>query len=171
MGSGVRKLRRTERALINETVLSNLTLSSWAAQVWEKELRGVSLHVQESTLAWCMKQHVEWRTFWNNLNNQSTVNPARAANILVHIYNDGAVKLQLESNNPPEIKNLFQMMRANGFSDMDALHTISFVFQEQTWSAKAAGAGFDCRQYVERAKRYVENVIAHPGLMRGRSAP
>src|SRR6266481_3538732 len=152
---------------MDEKRLNNLTLSSRAASVWEKELRGVPLQLQELALAWCMRQHPDWRNFWNNLNNYETVNTPRVTNILVHIYNDAAVKLQLDSNNPPEIYQYFQAMRGKGFSDMDAIHAIAFVLQEQSWNAKTSGGDFDQKQYIERTKRYVENVIEHPDLMRG----
>ena len=156
---------------MDEQKLNNLTLSSWAASVWEKELRGVPMQLQEAALGWCMRQHGDWRNFWNSLNNVDAVNTPRATNILVHIYNDAAVKMQLDSNNPPEIKESYHTMRGKGFADMDALHAIAFVLQEQSWNAKTAGTEFDLKQYVERAKRYVENVIEHPDLMRGLRLP
>jgi len=152
---------------MDDSILKDLTLVSWAARVWEKELRGVPLPIQESTLAWCMKQHADWRTFWNNLNNHAILSTPRATNILVHIYNDGIVKLQLETNNPPEISELFERMRAKGFSEMDALHVLSFVLQERTGNATAAGTGFERQQYIERATRYVEKFIAKPELIGG----
>ena len=155
---------------MNEKTLSNLTLSSWAATVWEKELRGVPLQPQEAALAWCMRQHADWRNFWNGLNGPDVDTP-RGKNILVHIYNDAAVKLQLDSNSPPEINQAFQQMRGKGFSDMDGLHAIAFVLQEQNWNSKSNGEAFDLKQYVERAKRYVETVIEHPDLMRGLRLP
>src|SRR5262245_34199135 len=156
---------------MDEKKLNNLSLSTWAASVWEKELRRVPLQSQEFALAWCMRQHTDWRNFWNNLNNPDTVNTPRATNMLVHIYNDASVKLQLESNNPPEIKQSFHALRGKGFSDMDALHAIAFVLQEQMRNAKNDGVAFDQNQYIERAKRYVENVIEHPDLMRGLRLP
>ena len=152
---------------MDERTLNDLTLSRWAAGVWEKELRGVKLQLQEAALAWCMRQHADWRNFWNHLNNAEMVNTPRGTNILVHIYNDAAVKMQLDSNNPPEIRELYQIMRGKGFCDMDALHAIAFVLQEQNWNAKTAGVEFNQKQYVERAKRYMDNVIEHPELIRG----
>jgi hypothetical protein len=125
----------------------------------KKELRGVPLQMQESALAWCMRQHSDWRNFWNNLNDTSVVETQRARNILVHIYNDAAVKLQLESNNPPEICQFFDAMRGKGFLEMDALHAIAYVLQEQNWNAKTAGVDFDQTRYIERTKRYVESVM------------
>src|SRR5207248_1985632 len=121
--------------LMDDKSLNNLTLSTWAATVWGKELRGVPLQIQEASLAWCMRQHAEYRNFWNSLGTTAADTP-RAGNILLHIYSDGAVKLQLESNNPPEITQLFQAMRAKGFSDMDALHAIAHVLKEENWNAK-----------------------------------
>ena len=152
---------------MDDKTLSNLTLSGWAATVWEKELRGVPLQMQESALAWCMRQHADWRNFWNNLNNHATVETQRATNILVHIYNDAAVKQQIDSNNPPEIVEFYQEMRKKGFSEMDALHAIAYVMQELNWNAKSNGGTFDQKQYVERAKRYCDNVMEHPDLLRG----
>jgi hypothetical protein len=75
--------------------------------------------------------------------------------------------MQLESNSPPEIKEFYQAMQGKGFCDMDALHAIAFVLQEQNWNAKTAGVEFNQKQYVERASRYVDNVIEHPELIRG----
>ena len=117
-----------------------------------------------------MRQHGDWRQLWNNLNGPDSDTP-RAKNILVHIYNDATVKTQLLSNSPAEINQLFQQMRGKGFSDLDALHAIAFVLQEQNWNSKTTGEPFDVKQYVERAKRYVETVIEHPELMRGLRTP
>jgi hypothetical protein len=98
-------------AALDERTLSNLTLSSWAATVWEKELRGLPLQKQEASLAWCMRQHEEWRNFWNSLNHPRSADAPRSTSMLVHIYNDAAVKLQLDTKNPPEILELFQTMQ------------------------------------------------------------
>ena len=117
-----------------------------------------------------MKQHNEWRPFWNSLGSSEADNQ-RGTNILVHIYNDASVKLQLESKNPPEIFELFQVLRGKGFPDINALHALAYVMQEQSWNAKNAGASFDTGQYVERAKQYVENVIAHPEILRSQRLP
>jgi hypothetical protein len=155
---------------MDEKTLNNLTLSSWAATVWSKELRGVPLQPQEASLAWCMKQHNDWRPFWNSLGTSAAETP-RATNVLVHIYNDASVKLQLDSNNPPEIIQLFQVMRGKGFPDLDALHALAYVMQEQSWNAKTVGGTFDPKQYVERAKQYVENVIVHPEIIRNLRLP
>jgi Domain of unknown function (DUF1841) len=154
---------------MDEKMLNNLTLSSWAATVWSKELRGVPLQPQEASLAWCMRLHNDWRTFWNDLGNYEQT--PRGTNILVHIYNDASVKLQIDSKNPPEIFDLFQMMRGKGFLDIEALHALAYVMQEQTWNAKNAGATFEVGQYVVRAKQYVENVIAHPEMVRSLRLP
>jgi hypothetical protein len=149
---------------MDEKILNNLTLSSWAATVWSKELRGVPLQPQEASLAWCMRLHNDWRSFWNGLGNYEQT--PRGTNILVHIYNDASVKLQVDSKNPPEIFDLFQSMRGKGFLDIEAVHALAYVMQEQSWNAKNAGAAFDAAQYVVRAKQYVENVIAHPEMVR-----
>jgi len=149
---------------MNEKSLQNLTLATWAASVWEREVRGVPLQGQEAALAHCMKQHPEWRNFWNSLGTNIEETP-RATNILVHIYNDAAVKLQLDRNDPPEIQSLYQSMRGKGFSDKDALHALAFVMQELTWNAKTTGEAFDTKQYIERAKRYVETALQHPEIV------
>jgi hypothetical protein len=154
---------------MDDKTLNNLTLSSWAATVWSKELRGVPLQPQEASLAWCMRLHNDWRPFWNSLGNPEQT--PRATNILVHIYNDASVKLQIDSKNPLEIFDLFQSLRGKGFPDVDALHALGYVMQEQTWNAKNAGAAFDTAQYVVRAKQYVENVIAHPEIVRSLRLP
>jgi hypothetical protein len=44
-------------------------------------------------------------------------------------------------------------------------------FCRNTWNAKTSGVPFDQKQYIERARRYMENVIEHPDLMRGLRTP
>ena len=48
---------------------------------------------------------------------------------------------------------------------MDALHALAFVMQELTWNARTTGEAFDTKQYVERAKRYVETALQHPEIV------
>ncbi len=143
---------------MNEGAIRDLTLTSWAATVWEKEVRGVPLQFQEASLAYCMRQHGEWRQTWNMLGTHATDNN-KTVNILVHIYNDAAVKLQLDRNDPPEINGLYQTLRGRGVSEMDALHAIAYVLQEQTWHAKTSSAPFDTKAYVERAKTAVQALL------------
>src|SRR2546425_12879691 len=149
---------------MNESAIRELTLPSWAASCWEKELRGVPLQAQEAALAYSMRQHSEWRQYWNQLATYSNEN-TKVVSMLVHIYNDAAVKLQLDRNDPPEIQSLYQSMRGKGFSHMDALHALAFVMQELTWNARTTGEAFDTKQYVERAKRYVETALQHPEIV------
>lgn len=150
---------------MNDGVIRELTLSSWAAGVWQKELRGVPLVFHEASLAYCMRQHSEWRQHWNHLDSIGG-EEAKITNILVHIYNDAAVKLQIDRNDPPEISKLHQLLRGRGITEMDALHVIAFVLQEQTWHSKNAGASLDMKAYVERVKSSVQAVFENPKLIR-----
>ena len=150
---------------MNDGVIRDLTLGAWAAGVWQKELRGVPLVFQEASLAFCMRQHSEWRQHWNHLDSIGAED-AKILSILVHIYNDAAVKLQIDQNDPPEIATLYQLLRGRGVMDMDALHVIAFVLQEQTWHSKNTGAPFDTKTYVDRAKSSVQAVLENPKLIR-----
>jgi hypothetical protein len=149
---------------MNDTAIRNLSLASWARTVWEKELRGVPLQPHEAAVAYCMNQHREWRQYWNQLD--GTSDNTKVINMLTHIYNDAAVKLQLDRNDPPEINSLYQSMRAKGIADIDALHVIAFVLQEQTWNAKTNGESFDMAQYVERVKSSVQATLEQPDFIR-----
>jgi Domain of unknown function (DUF1841) len=150
---------------MNDSAIRDLTLGTWAAGVWEKELRGVALVFQEASLAYCMRQHTEWRDYWNRLGSVGSED-AKVVNILVHIYNDAAAKLQIDRNDPPEIRALYQLLRGRGITDMDALHAIAFVLQEQTWHAKNTGEPFDLKKYVDRAKSSVQGILENPKLIR-----
>jgi Domain of unknown function (DUF1841) len=150
---------------MNDNAIRDLTLGGWASSVWEKELRGVPLMFQEASLAYCMRQHAEWRDHWNHLGSVGSED-TKMVNILVHIYNDAAVKLQLDRNDPPEIHEMYQLLRGRGITDMNALHAIAFVFQEQTWHSKNTGAAFDIKAYVERAKSSVQAILENPKLIR-----
>ena len=81
-------------AVMNDSAIRELTLSSWAASVWEKELRGVPLMLHEAALAHCMRQHTQWRECWDQLCSM-TKEDTKTVNILVHVYNDASVRLQL----------------------------------------------------------------------------
>jgi hypothetical protein len=150
---------------MNDTAIRDLTLATWARTVREKELRGVKLQFHEAALAYCMNQHSEWRQHWNQLDT-ATADNTKLVNMLVHIYNDAAVKLQLDRNDPPEIHALYQSMRGKGVTDMDALHVIAFVLQEQTWNAKTNGEPFNMDQYVDRVRTSVQNALAQPEFIR-----
>jgi Domain of unknown function (DUF1841) len=150
---------------MNDSAIRDLTLGTWAASVWEKELRGVPLAVQEASLAYCMREHTEWREHWNRLNTIGQDDP-KIINILAHIYNDAAVKLQIERKNPPEIGELYQALRRRGITDMDAIHAIAFVLQEQTLQAKNTGVSFDMKDYVQRVKSNVRAILENPKLIR-----
>jgi hypothetical protein len=156
---------------MNDSAIRDLTLSTWAAAVWEKELRGIPLVFQEASLAYCMRQHSEWREHWNHLGSIGSED-TKIVSILVHIYNDAAVKLQIDRSDPPEIYALYQLLRGRGITDMDALHAIAFVLQEQTWHSKNTGAPFDMTTYVERAKLSVQAILENPKFIRsGRFRP
>lgn len=150
---------------MNDNLIRDLTLRNWAADVWEKELRGVPLAVHEASLAYCMRQHSEWRDQWNHLNSTLSED-AKTVDILVHIYNDAAVKLQIDQKNPAEIDRLYQLLIGRGIADMDALHVLAFVLQEQTWQSKNAGAPFDMATYLARAKSKVQAILENPKLIR-----
>jgi Domain of unknown function (DUF1841) len=150
---------------MNDSAIRDLTLGGWAAGVWEKELRGVPLVFQEASLAYCMRQHSEWREYWNRLRSIGSEDP-KVVNILVHIYNDAAVKLQIDQKDPPEIHTLYQQLRGRGITDMDALHAIAFVLQEQTWYSKNTGAPLDIKAYVERVKSSVQAILENPQFLR-----
>ena len=150
---------------MNETVIRDLTLGTWAAGVWEKEVRGVPLVFQEASLAYCMRQHSEWREHWNRLDSIGSED-AKVMSLLLHIYNDAAVKLQVDRNDPPEIPTMYQLLRGRGITDMDAIHTIAFVLQEQTWHSKNTGTPFDIKTYVERAKSSVQAILENPKFIR-----
>lgn len=154
-----------QNGAMNDNTIRDLTLGAWAAGVWDKDLRGVPLLSHEASLVYCMKQHSEWRDHWNRLDSISGED-AKTINILVHIYNDTAVKLQIDQRDPAEIGELYQLLRARGIADMDALHTIAFVLQEQTWQSKNSGVAFDMRAYVERAKSSVQAILENPKLIR-----
>lgn len=162
-------MNRTKKPIqlyMNDATLQDMTLATWAASVWQREVRGVPLKFHEAALGICMRQHPEWRSYWDNLVTKNNEDTPRLGSILVHIYNDAAVQLQLDTKNPPEIHELYERMRAQGFSEVDALHQLAFVLQDLTWQAKTNGRVFDVAQYVEKAKEYVQAVLAHPKLAR-----
>ena len=151
---------------MNDAALQEMTLATWAASVWEREIRGIPLKLQEAALARCMRQHPEWRPYWDSLVTRNIEDSPKLASILVHIYNDAAVQLQVDTKNPREIYELSQRMRSRGFSEVEALHQIAFVLQDVTWQAKTSGQSLDVQEYVDKTTEYIESILLHPKLAR-----
>ncbi len=120
----------------------------------------------EGALGTCMRLHPEWRQYWDNLVTKEHEDTPKLGSILVHIYNDAAVQVQLDTKNPPEIHELYQRMRAHGFSEADALHQLAFVLQDVTWQAKTNSQDLDMKHYVEKARQYVRTVLSQPTFAR-----
>ena len=155
---------------MNDATLQDMTLATWAASVWQKEVRGIPLKLHEAALGKCMRQHIEWRPFWDSLVTRNIEDSPKLGSILVHIYNDAAVQLQLDTKNPPEIHTLYEGMRGRGFTAEDALHQIAFVLEDVTWQAKTRGQSLDMQQYIEKAKGYTQSVLCQPKLARASRA-
>ena len=151
---------------MNDATLQDMTLATWAASVWQREVRGVPLKLHEAALGKCMRQHPEWRAYWDSLVTRNIEDSPKLASILVHIYNDAAVQLQLDTKNPPEIYALYEGMRGRGFLEEDALHQLAFVLQDVTWHAKTNGHSLDMQQYIKKAKEFVQSVLCQPKLAR-----
>ena len=84
---------------------------------------------------------------------------------LRHVFNDAAVKMQIESGHPSEIGSLYDDMRTAQFTELEGSHAIGLALDEETWCVRQ-GDAFNSSRCVERARSYVNETTSRPNLVR-----
>jgi hypothetical protein len=143
--------------------LEGLTLANWAAGIWYKHCRGVPLNGHEAAIVYCMEHHQEWRARWDALGESK--DPELSRDVL-HVHYDALVKMQVDGNDPPEIRECFEKLREREFTEFDALHTIVPALSETLWAAKTKNQPFDNASYTQLAQQYVRVAILRPASRR-----
>ncbi len=64
-----------------------------------------------------------------------------------------AVGTQLRENNPPETRQTFDRLRAEGFSEKDAKLLIASVIAVESYEIMKSGAPFNHQRFVRNLKR------------------
>lgn len=149
---------------MEESRLQNLTLLGWTLQIWRDHRRGVVLQGQQAVVAHCLQNHPEWWSDWNSENVSETDRAITTR--LIHIHNDAAIRLQIERQQPPQVKTLYDSMIEKGFTEFEAIHTLVIAFTEESAFATEKGNDFSMERYVERANSYVKEALSRPHLTR-----
>jgi hypothetical protein len=140
-----------------------LTLASWAAGVWYRHRRGVQLGGHEAAIVYCMEYHREWRAQWDSL---GTSNDPDLSRDVLHVHYDAMVKMQIDSNDPPEIREGYQKLRDREFTEFEALHTFIPALSETLWIAQTKKTLFDRAHYIKLAQDYVNVALHRPTFVR-----
>src|SRR5439155_20721453 len=85
---------------------------------------------------------------------------------LIHIHNDAAIRLQIERQQPLQVKTLYDTMIEKGFTEFEAIHTLAIAFTEDSAFATEKGGDFSIERYVEKANTYVKEALSRPNLAR-----
>ncbi len=72
--------------------------------------------------------------------------------ILKAVYLE-AVETQLRGNNPPETRQTFDRLRAEGFSEKDAKLLIGSAIAAETYGIMKSGTPFNRQRFVRNLKR------------------
>jgi hypothetical protein len=145
--------------LMNEQSLEGLTLAGWAGTIWNKHCRGVPLIGLEAALAHCMQHHSEWRHYWDAL---SFTKDPEISRIILHVHHDAMVKLQIDGNNPPKIKELYDLLIVKQFKEFEAIHTLVVAFSEEVWDSRSKSETFNFERYASKAEEYTRVAMQRP---------
>ena len=149
---------------MEESRLKNLTLLGWTLQIWRDHRRGVVLQGQQAIVAYCLQNHPEWWKDWDSAD--TSENDRAITTRLIHIHNDAAIRLQVERQQPPEVKTLYDSMIEKGFTEFEAIHTLAIAFTEEGAFATEKACDFSIERYVEKANTYVKEALSRPNLAR-----
>jgi hypothetical protein len=142
--------------------LDGLTLAGWAAGVWYKHRRGVMLSGHEGAIVYCMEYHTEWRSRWDSL---GTSNDPEVSRDVLHVHYDAMVKMQIDNNEPPEIREYNEKLRDKGFTEFEAIHTLIPALSETLYTTKK-NEPFDKSTYLKLASQYVTLALQRPTVVR-----
>jgi hypothetical protein len=142
--------------------LDGLTLAGWAGGVWYKHRRGVALSGHEGAIVYCMEYHTEWRSRWDSL---GTSNDPEVSRDVLHVHYDAMVKMQVDNNEPPEIREHYERLRGKGFTEFEAIHTLIPALSETLYTTKRNEL-FDKTTYLKHASEYVKLALQRPAMFR-----
>jgi len=149
---------------MEESRLQNLTLLGWTLQLWRDHRRGVVLQGQQAIVVYCLQNHPEWWSDWDSVD--TSENDRAIITRLIHIHNDAAIRLQIERQQPLQVKTLYDTMIEKGFTEFEAIHTLAIAFTEESAFATEKGGDFSIERYVEKANTYVKEALSRPNLAR-----
>ncbi len=145
--------------------MQSMTLLTWTLQVWNDHKRGLPLQGHHAAIAESMEFHREWWNDWESARigggDERTI-----TNRLIHIHNDAAIKTQVETGQPPEIKVFFANLTDKGFTIYECVHTIAVALSEENAFAREHNEMFSRERYVQLADRYCKEALARPNLTR-----
>jgi hypothetical protein len=149
---------------MREEKMQNLTLLAWTLEIWSDYRRGIPVQGHHAVIAQCMEQHREWWNDWDSAH--GTDHDHSITNRLLHIHNDAAVKTQIETGAPKEVKTFYEALREKGFTEFESIHSIGIAMSEENAYAREHNEMFSQQRYVQGADRYVKETLSRPNLTR-----
>ena len=151
---------------MEDSKLQTMTLLTWTLQVWRDHRRGLPLQGQHAAIGYCLQKHPEWWSDWESAENSHHGNDVAITNRLIHIHNDAAIRLQIEREQPVDVKALYDALCEKGFTEFESIHTLAVALTEESAYAAENGDQFTMERYVERARIYVKEALSRPNLTR-----
>ena len=123
--------------------------------IWNRVKSGEPLEGEEKVLGELMQAHTEYHAVWDKADKlvNKKYDPETDVNPFAHIAIDAAVVNQIEQRNPPEVRQVYNRLRAKGLSHLEAIHKIDLVFVEELWHVLKHRKPFDTARYVKKVKR------------------
>ena len=73
---------------------------------------------------------------------------------VLHVPYDAMVKMQVDNNEPPEIREYYEKLCEKGFTEFEAIHTLIPALSETLYTTKK-NEPFDKATYLKLASEYV----------------
>jgi len=138
--------------------------TQWAAKVWQDHRRGLPLEGEAVEVAYCMEHHQEWWPIWESLESSqdsgiTIEGPEGEVNPLLHVQLDATVKRQIDGDNPKDVKTIYNLLRAKGLGEFDAIHVIDLALTDEIWRMSKENRDFNESRYIIKARHYATQAI------------
>jgi len=69
------------------------------------------------------------------------------------------VKRQIDGDNPKDVKTIYNLLRAKGLGEFDAIHVIDLALTDEIWRMSKEIRDFNESRYIIKARHYATQAI------------
>lgn len=129
-------------------------------EIWQKMKRNEPLEGEEKLIGKVMFEHEQFHNTWEfadllgdvEYDVESEVNP------YLHVVVHTIIENQLAQNDPAEVRDVFDLLEAEGLDRHEIIHQIGSVLLEEIIKIIQKNEPFDANNYVEKLKSMVIDV-------------
>ncbi len=85
--------------------------------------------------------------------------PEGEVNPLLHVHLDATVKRQIDGDNPKDVKIIYNLLRAKGLGEFDAIHVIDLALTNEIWRMSKENTDFNESRYIVKARHCATQAI------------